>query len=220
MRRPAEHGNVATSVILGISSVAVLFLMKKEAIGILFWLPVWMGLFLYDVPIRTALRSRKDEVWLTIIAISAGISVYIDHILFIPYVIFMLTYSFRITLSSMRINYVGTVSGILAYVLLFDATIGLGGIQGIMLVISLFAFMIGSEFTVRAKATRRPLLLFYDLVPVIMVLVNPVFMVYSLSLIRIPVALRTKGFKFVGAAETFLLLIVTVVLSMFYVARL
>ena len=84
---------------------------------------------------------------------------------------------------------------------------------------SLFVYMIGSEFTVRAKLSSARYLLLYDLVPVVLVILNPVFLVFSLSVARIPVALKSKGLRPVGMTETVLLLSITILISLFYVLR-
>ena len=78
----------------------------------------------------------------------------------------VLTYALRIFLASKKLSYLGTVSGILAFVILFVETIGLIANREILLMSSLFVYMIGSEFTVRAKLSSARYLLLYDLVPV------------------------------------------------------
>ena len=219
MRRPVEHGNIFSSIILGGSSIVLAILTKGYFISILYWVPIWMGLFLYDVPFKRLWKSQIDTAWMIILVAVSIASIYIDHLLIVPYAIFFLTYALRIFLASRKLSYLGTVSGILAFVILFVETIGLIANREIMLIGSLFVYMIGSEFTVRAKLSSARYLLLYDLVPVVLVILNPVFIVFSVSVVRIPMALKTKGLRPVGMTETVLLLMVTILISLFYVLR-
>ena len=219
MRRPIEHGNIFSSIILGGSSVVLAILTRGYFISIIYWVPIWMGLFLYDVPFKRLWKSQIDTAWMIILVAASIASIYIDYLLIVPYAIFFLTYALRIFLASKKLSYLGTVSGILAFVILFVETIALIANREILLMGSLFVYMIGSEFTVRAKLSSARYLLLYDLVPVVLVILNPVFLVFSLSVARIPVALKTKGLRPVGMTETVLLLSVTILISLFYVLR-
>ncbi len=219
MRRPVEHGNIFTSIILGGSSIILAILSRGYFISILYWVPIWMGLFLYDVPFKRLWKSQIDTAWMIILVAVSIASIYIDFLLIVPYAIFLLTYALRIFLASRKLSYLGTVSGILAFVILFGETIGLIANREIMLIGSLFVYMIGSEFTVRAKLSSARYLLLYDLFPVVLVILNPVFLVFSVSVVRIPMALKTKGLRPVGMTETVLLLMVTILISLFYVLR-
>ena len=219
MRRPVEHGNIFSSIILGGSSVVLAILTRGYFISIIYWVPIWMGLFLYDVPLKRLWKSQIDTAWMIILVAASIASIYIDYLLIVPYAIFFLTYALRIFLASKKLSYLGTVSGILAFVILFVETIALIANREILLMGSLFVYMIGSEFTVRAKLSSARYLLLYDLVPVVLVILNPVFLVFSLSVARIPVALKTKGLRPVGMTETVLLLSVTILISLFYVLR-
>ncbi len=220
MKKPVEHGNIFTSAILGGSSVILSIALKRDFYSILFWLPIWMGLFLYDIPFKILWKSKKNILWMTFIIVFSVVSIYINLLLIIPYAIFFLDYAARTQLASRRLNYVGTLLGILGYVVLFGTTVDLNGIHAVILIGSLFSFMIGSEFTVRAKLSKRPLFLLYDIFPVFLAILSPVFLVFTISLVRIPVALKTKGLKPVGITETVLLLVATIVLSLFYVVGL
>ena len=219
MRRPIEHGNIFSSIILGGSSVVLAILTRGYFISIIYWVPIWMGLFLYDVPFKRLWKSQIDTAWMIILVSASIASIYIDYLLIVPYAIFFLTYVLRIFLASRKLSYLGTVSGILGFVILFVETIGLTGNREILLMGSLFVYMIGSEFTVRAKLSSARYLLLYDLVPVVLVILNPVFLVFSLSVARIPVALKSKGLRPVGMTETVLLLSITILISLFYVLR-
>ena len=219
MRRPVEHGNIFSSIILGGSSIILAILSRGYFISILYWVPIWMGLFLYDVPFKRLWKSQIDTAWMIILVAVSIASIYIDFLLIVPYAIFLLTYALRIFLASRKLSYLGTVSGILAFVILFGETIGLIANREIMLIGSLFVYMIGSEFTVRAKLSSARYLLLYDLFPVVLVILNPVFLVFSVSVVRIPMALKTKGLRPVGITETVLLLMVTILISLFYVLR-
>ena len=218
MKKPVEHGNIFTSAILGGSSVVLAIVLKRDFYSILFWIPIWMGLFLYDVPFKKLWKSGENVLWMILIIISAIVSIYINLLLIIPYIIFFVDYAVRVHLAARRLGYAGTIIGILAYVILFVTTSGLIGLHAIILIGSLFFFMIGSEFTVRAKLSKRWFLLIYDLFPVFLSILSPVFLVFALSVVRIPVALRAKGLKPVGITETAILLIVVIVLSLFYMA--
>ena len=219
MKKPAEHGNVITSIILGIFSISIAIATRRGIYSILFWVPIWMGLFLYDVPFKKVWKSRIDLAWLTVIFLISIYSIYINILLIIPYIIFLLDYALRLYLASRRLNYIGTVLGMLAFVLLFVETVNISGLKEIYLLTSLFIYMVGSEFTVNAFLSKRKFLLLYDVIPVLLSVLNPVFLVFALSLIRIPVAIRARGLKIIGITETSLLLAVTVLISLFYLLR-
>ena len=218
MKKPVEHGNIFTSAILGGSSVVLAIVLKRDFYSILFWIPIWMGLLLYDVPFKKLWKSEENVLWMILIVISAVVSIYINLLLIIPYMIFFVDYAVRVHLAARRLSYIGTILGILAYVILFVTTSGLIGLHAITLIGSLFFYMIGSEFTVKAKLSKRSFLLIYDLFPLFLSILSPVFLVFSLSVVRIPVALRAKGLKPVGITETVILLIVVIVLSLFHIA--
>ena len=218
MKKPVEHGNIFTSAILGGSSVVLAIVLKRDFYSILFWIPIWMGLFLYDVPFKKLWKSEENVLWMILIVICAVVSIYINLLLIIPYLIFFVDYAVRVQLTARQLSYAGTILGILAYVILFVTTSGLIGLHAITLIGSLFFFMIGSEFTVKAKLSKRSFFLIYDLFPVSLSIPSPVFLVFALSVVRIPVALRAKGLKPVGITETAILLIVVIVLSLFQMA--
>ncbi len=217
MKRPVEHGNVFTSIILGVSSIIIAVVSKREFYSILFWIPIWMGLFLYDVPLKRLFKSKVDVAWLLLITALSIFAIHLDYLLLIPYVIFFATYALRLQMAARKLNYVGTSLGILAFVVLFAQTTDLGGSRGFLLLGALFVYMIGSEFSVRAKLSNNKTLLIYDLIPTILVVLNPVFLVFSLSVVRIPVAIKSKWLRTVGVTETLLLLVVITTISLLYV---
>ena len=217
MKRPVEHGSVYTSVILGASSISLAIFLSKDYLSALYWVPIWMGLFLFDVPIKKIWKSRRELTWLITIAAISIFVVFTNHTLIIPYAFFLVVYGLRPFFASRRLNYIDTIIGMLAYTLLFTFTVNMIDFNGLLLIISLSIFMIGSEFAVRSKLSRKRVLLAYEIVPVLLILLNPFFAVYSLSLVRIPVTLGAKSLRTIGMTETMLLLVVTIVLSIFYV---
>jgi hypothetical protein len=219
VRKPVEHGNTTTSVILGISSITLAIITRRDVLSAIFWIPIWMGLFLYDIPIRKVFKSVIDIFLFLLILLISVAAIYLNHFLIAPYLIFLATYAGRNYLSLRRVNFVGTALGILAYILLFVVTIGMNGYSSVLLIIALFFYMIGSEFTVRSKLTKNGWLLVYDVLPPLLFVLSPVFLVFLLSIIRIPVALKSKGLKLVGITETVLLLAVTLIVSLFYVLK-
>jgi hypothetical protein len=216
VKKPVEHGNVITSIILGIFSISIAIATRRDIYSILFWVPIWMGLFLYDVPFKKVWKSRNDLVWLVIIFLISIYSIYINILLIIPYIIFLLDYALRLYLASRRLNYIGTVLGMLAFIILFTETAQISGLKEIYLLVSMFVFMVGSEFTVNAVLSRKRILLLYDIVPVALAVLNPLFLVFSVSLLRIPIAFRARGLRTIGITETSLLLIVTATISLLY----
>lgn len=220
MRKPAEHGNTFTSVIFGVSSVILAIMIRRDFYSVIFWIPIWIGLFLYDIPLKRVLRSIQDTLWLGLIILISLVAIYIDVFLLVPYLIFFSVYGLRNYLVSKRVNFAGTALGILAFTVLFVETIGLSGYSSLFLATSIFVYMIGSEFTVRARLKKNKWLLVYDVLPASLFILNPVFLVFSLSVIRIPVALKSKDLKLVGMTEAILLLTVTVFISLFYVIKL
>ena len=216
MKKPAEHGNVITSIILGIFSISIAITTRRDLYSILFWIPIWMGLFLYDVPFKRVWKSRMDLAWMAIIFLISIYSIYVNMLLIFPYIVFLFDYSLRLSLASKRLNYIGTVLGMLAFVILFTETAQISGFKEIYLLVSMFVFMVGSEFTVNAVLSKRRMLLLYDIVPVAFAFLNPLFLIFSISLVRIPIAFRARGLRTIGITETSLLLIVTATISLFY----
>ena len=216
MKKPAEHGNVITSIILGIFSISIAITTRRDLYSILFWIPIWMGLFLYDVPFKRVWKSRMDLAWMAIIFLISIYSIYVNMLLIFPDIIFLFDYSLRLYLASKRLNYIGTVLGMLAFVILFTETAQISGFKEIYLLVSMFVFMVGSEFTVNAVLSKRRMLLLYDIVPVPFAFLNPLFLIFSISLVRIPIAFRARGLRTIGITETSLLLIVTATISLFY----
>jgi len=78
---------------------------------------------------------------------------------------------------------------------------------------TLFLFMLGSEFLVRAIIQKRPYLLLYNFITIIFVLINPSFVFYVTSLIRIIVGKKVKKIKTIGIIESFLLLVTIIFLE-------
>lgn len=219
MKKPVEHGNVISSIILGIFSVSIAIVSRRDFYSILFWVPIWMGLFLYDVPFRRLWKNRMDAIWMVIIFLISVFSIYVNVLLIIPYIIFLIDYALRLYLASRRLNYLGTVLGMFAFVFLFIQTVHITGFKEIYLLISIFVFIVGSEFTVNAVISKRRILLLYDIVPVLLMLLNPLFLVFSVSLVRIPVALKANGLRAIGITETSMLFIVIATVSLFYLIK-
>jgi hypothetical protein len=219
VKKPVEHGNVLTSVILGLFSIIIAIITRRDFYVALFWVPIWMGLFLYDVPFKRVWKSRIDVIWMILIFLISVYSIYVNLLLIIPYLIFLSDYALRLYLAFRRLNYVGTILGMLAFVFLFVETVNISGFKEIYLLTSLFIYMVGAEFTVNAFISKRKSLLLYNVIPVFLSVLNPVFLIFALSLIRIPVAIKARGLKIIGITETSLLLAVTVVISLFYLLR-
>jgi len=204
---------------LGISSIVVGIVVKHDYLIILYWVPVWMGLFIYDVPLRMVYKSRLDTYWLATIVFISLLVIVLNVLLILPYSIFLFIYVGRLILAKKRMNQIGNSLGILGYVILFIMTMGKIDHESLVLMISFFLFMLGSEFTVRSVKTRNRWLLIYNVIPAFFVLANPAFGIYALSILRIPVALVSKKVKTIGMIETLFLFATTVVLECLYVLK-
>jgi hypothetical protein len=178
-----------------------------------------MGLFLYDVPFRTALRKGLDILWMILIGAFSLIDIFLDASLIIPFAIFLFVYIARLFLVQRKIPQLGNGLGMLGYSFLFVLAFGRMNAGGLLLVASLFVFMLGSEFTVMSVIKRRRVLLIYNIVPPFLFFLNPLFGILAISLGRIPVALVARKVRIVGIVETLFLLVVVVVLEYFYVLR-
>ncbi|MEM0141389.1 MAG: hypothetical protein QXN66_05080 [Thermoplasmatales archaeon] len=203
-----EHGNVATSAVLGISSVAYALISRKGVEAILFWIPVFMGIFEYDVPLKIAIRNTGDLAMIAFIVAFAAASMLFLPYLIIPYALFFAVYATRLPMARNKLNHYGNAIGLLAYSLLFSFTIQ--GVNFLSFVIggTLFLYLVGAEFSVRSKLKRNGKLLLYNVFPAFLGLLEPGFFIYSLSLIRIPAATVTREVRKIGMIETSLMIIV------------
>lgn len=219
MRKPAEHGNVISSIVLGVTSVLNGIILGRNYYSVIFWAPIWAGLFLYDVPISRLLRERENIIVVFIIGISAIISVILNLWLLIPYALFFIVYSLRIYLVKRRANFVGVALGLLGYALLFSSSWLKPGKELLIITITLFVFLLGSEFLVRSVVRKKRYLSFYNFITLTFVLFNPIFLLYSISLVRIISAYTINRIKTIGIIESTLLVLSMIMLEAFIVLR-
>ncbi len=219
MRRPAEHGNVVSSIVLGVTAVINGTLLGKNIFSLIYWIPIWTGLFIFDVPVSRLLKDRENLVPIIIIGFSAIIALLKNVWILLPYALFFTAYITRIFLVRKRMNFLSVALGILGYVLLFSLSWLTVGREFVIISITLFLFMLGSEFLVRSVIQKRPYLSLYNLVTVLFVLINPLFLLYTTSLIRIFAGLKIKKIKTIGIIESLLLLITVMLLEMFIVYK-
>jgi hypothetical protein len=179
-----------------------------------------MGLFLYDIPFKIASRRGLDVFWMILIGAFSLIDIFLNASLTVPFAIFLFVYIARMFMVQRRISQLGNGLGMLGYSFLFVLTFGSMNAGDLLLVASLFVFMLGSEFTVISVIRRRRALLIYNIIPPLLFFLNPIFGILAISLGRIPVALVARRVRTVGMVETLFLLVVVVVLEYFYVLRL
>jgi hypothetical protein len=131
----------------------------------------------------------------------------------LPYSLFFTAYLTKLYFARKRMNFISVGIGILGYTLLFSMTWLEIGYKLIIITGTLFLFMLGSEFLVRAIIQKRPYLLLYNFITIIFVLINPSFVFYVTSLIRIIVGKKVKKIKTIGIIESFLLLVTIIFLE-------
>ncbi|MEM0136388.1 MAG: hypothetical protein QXU18_14375 [Thermoplasmatales archaeon] len=218
MRKPAEHGNVATSIVLGVFSIVYAIVSRRYYESVIFWLPIFLGLFEYDVPFRTAIRKKEDATMIAVIFLLSVISLYYEYYLIIPYTLFFAVYSLRLRIVKNKLNRYANAMGLIAFSLMFSLTAVRQVNASLILASTLSVYFIGSEFAVRGKVRRKNVLVLYNLIPPFMGLINPYFFIYSLSLARIPVSLFSKSVRQVGVAETssMIILVVFLILSIHF----
>ncbi|MEM3246695.1 MAG: hypothetical protein QW078_03725 [Thermoplasmatales archaeon] len=218
MKKPAEHGNVVTSIVLGVSSITYAIVSKRYYESIIFWLPIFLGLFEYDVPFRTAIRKREDAIMIAVIFLLSVISLYYEYYLIIPYALFFAVYALRLRIVKNKLNQYANGVGLIAFSLMFSFTAVKLVTSSLILGLTLSVYFIGSEFAVRGKMRKKNILVLYNLVPPLMGLINPYFFIYSLSLARIPISLFSKSVRQVGMAETssMIILVSFLILSMHF----
>jgi hypothetical protein len=218
MKIPVEHGNIATSAVIGGLSIFYILLTRRDFYALLFWLPVFIGLFEYDVPPKTVLKDKVDVTFLSVSAVVAFISLIIDLYLVIPYALFLSTYLLRIPLARRNMRRLGNATGMLAYSAQFSVTLGVDLYLSFLIALTLFIYLLGAEFSIMARLRHDWRMLLYNLIPGLFGFLNVSFYIYSLSLIRIPVSKFTKKINKVGIAETSMLAVViaSLLLSMHY----
>ena len=219
VRRPAEHGSVVTSSILGIAAIANAIIMHRQFLAVAFWIPVWLGLFLYDVPFSKLAKNKTDLVLIIMIAAVALFSILENPVLIFPYLIFFLVYYTRIALVRRRKNFISIIAGIGSYVLLFFGTWGGLELKFLPLVTAMFLFLIGSEFAVRAVVTNDRKLLFYNILPAFFFILGPVYIVFSISIVRIISGYSTKKIRLIGMVESIIMVIMIAVIEAFKIIK-
>lgn len=219
MRKPAEHGNVISSTILGATAVINAILLHRDLYSIIFWAPIWMGLFIFDIPLSKLLKNYENMIIIILIAISSIISIAQNTWIILPYALFFITYSTRLYLTRKKMNFISVAIGILGYTVLFSMSWLVIGYEFLIISGTLFLFMLGSEFLVRAVLQKRPYLLLYNLITILFILVNPSFIFYMTSLIRILTGKKVKKIKTIGLIESFLLLITIMLMEVILVYK-
>jgi len=213
MRKPAEHGNVVSSIILGVTAVLNAILLHRDPYSIIFWVPIWTGLFIFDIPLPKLFKNYENMILIILIVISSIIAIVENIWIILPYSLFFTAYLTKLYFARKRMNFISVGIGILGYTLLFSMTWLEIGYKLIIITGTLFLFMLGSEFLVRAIIQKRPYLLLYNFITIIFVLINPSFVFYVTSLIRIIVGKKVKKIKTIGIIESFLLLITIIFLE-------
>jgi len=219
MKRPAEHGNVVSSIILGVTAVINSIVLHKEFYSIIFWIPIWLGLFIFDTPLSRLLKNYGNIVIIIVIGITSIISISKNIWIILPYALFFVTYSTRINLARKRMNFLSVGIGILGYTFLFSMSWLSVGYELLIISGTLFLFMLGSEFLVRSVIRKKPYLSFYNLITILFVLINPLFLFYTTSLIRILAGIKIKKIKTIGIIESSLLLATIILLEMVVVYK-
>lgn len=217
IRKPVEHGNVISSTILFTATLINGFLSHKLIIAIIAWIPIILGLFLYDVPIKIIGRDRRDYLLILFIAIIAFYSLIVDWLLIIPYAIFAITYSTRIYLSARRLNFITVIMGLVGYGVIFSILAYPKNISVEMLTIITSSFLIGSEFSVRYFLKKNPIYLLYNIYPPLLIFLNSKALGLILTLIRIPLTLWAKKIKFIGIGESILLSIFIFLIELYLI---
>ncbi|MEM4772244.1 MAG: hypothetical protein QW460_04515, partial [Thermoplasmatales archaeon] len=165
MKKPAEHGNVVTSIVLGVSSITYAIVSKRYYESIIFWLPIFLGLFEYDVPFRTAIRKREDAIMIAVIFLLSVISLYYEYYLIIPYALFFAVYALRLRIVKNKLNQYANGVGLIAFSLMFSFTAVKLVTSSLILGLTLSVYFIGSEFAVRGKMRKKNILVLYNLIP-------------------------------------------------------
>lgn len=216
MHRPKEHGNVISSVVLGAFSIFNGIILQKNFLSIIFWIPIWLGLFLYDDPINNILH-KENLILFFMIVFTAIISILYNIFLLIPYLVFFFVYFSRIFFSKKRAGYTSVILGLFGYSTLFSFSWLAPGRESIVITITLFLFMLGSEFLVRSVIKKKRYLSFYNFITLLFIFLNPVFLIYTTSIPRVIFAYTINKVKIIGILESILLIITIILLEGFVI---
>lgn len=219
MRRPVEHGNLISSIVLGISAIFNSIILDKNFYSVLYWIPIWAGLFIFDIPLKKILNENMNILMIFIIGVTAILSLFLFRLLVIPYAIFLIVYVTRIYFTRMRISFVSVILGLLGYVLLFSLTWLLPSYKFIIITSTLFLFMLGSEFAVRGLVSKKKVLSLYNLITFLFAIINPIYIFYSISIARIIAVYRVKKIKIMGIIESSLLILAVIFLEIFVIFK-
>ncbi len=187
------------------------------ALVLLAWIPVIIGLFIFDLPFRNISKSRSDFAVLLVIIIIALIAVTLTPVLLIPYFLFGVSYMTRIPLIKRKKSYITPILGLLGYASLFSLLLPTTLTMKMEAFSAFFIYMLGSEFTVRYFLKKDTIFILYDIVPLFLILLNMRFIGAAVSLLRIPSAIFSKKIKYIGIMESILLAVFTVLFELFII---
>ncbi len=189
-----EYGAWVTAYSLFLFS---LFIYREITLTI-FWIPLLSGLIILDF------NGKIKKIFFIISFIFSLISVGIYYFFFFSYIFFLLIYIFKNRI--FKRSYVKAIMGIAGIVLSFYTTSIYFSHNTYLFSLLLFLFMIGSEFTVRSIITKNKVYLLYNLIPLTFIFLNPLNVIFSLSIIRIPLGIKGIKIKWVGISESLILI--------------
>lgn len=211
MKISREYGGWVSSTLIFSLALGIILVKRENFIDtIFFWAPIFFGITIFDVSIMNISKDKYAATILVIAAIIGIFSIMIYFLMLFVYLLFLLIFFSRPYFRKIKRMYINTVLGMFALVLSFFLTMHFMGINAIFFSIALFAYLIGAEFTVRSFLHRSKRLLVYNILPMFFIIFNPFYLIFSISLFRIPVAVKFNRLKYVGIAESMLLLIIVI----------
>ncbi|MGC8497286.1 MAG: hypothetical protein ACP5NL_04735 [Thermoplasmata archaeon] len=206
-----EYGGwISTILIFGLTIGIVIIKRGNIIDSIIFWIPIFLGISIFDANIRNITNDKYVIAILFIATIIGVLSILIDFLFLITYLLFLIIFFSRPYFKKIRKTYINTALGMIALVLSFFITLHFAGINAAFFSIALLGYMIGAEFTVSSFLHKSKQLLAYNIVPVFFILLNPFYLIFSISLLRIALTIKSDKLKYVGIGESIFLLVIVV----------
>ncbi|MGC9122935.1 MAG: hypothetical protein ACP5IB_02530 [Thermoplasmata archaeon] len=209
MKISKEYGGWITT---SMSFVLITFysISKENIIPLMFWIPVFIGLLLFDTKLKNLDKTSSISILSGIIF--SLISILLFYFIIIPYLIFLLSYIFKY---KKFYNYIVTFFGLLGLSSMIYFTLYFLKINFLDNSIFLLLYLYGAEFGVRSYLNKKFHYSLYNIIPIVIsIFFNPIFLLSSVRFIYF----KIKRIKYIGIIESIMYstIIIYFIIIIFY----
>jgi hypothetical protein len=192
MKISREYGGWISTILIFSLTTGLIIIKRGDIIDtVIFWVPIFFGISIFDVSIRDIIKDKYATFILFIATIIGIFAILIYSLFLLIYLLFLIILLTRPYFKHIKKMYITTVLGMVALVLSFFLTLHFTGIYAIPFSFALLAYLIGAEFTVRSFLRKSRPLLAYNIVPILFILFSPFYLIFSVSLLRIGLTIRS-----------------------------